>query len=361
MRGRSKLLTFGAALPTVVLLGHGCRTATQVTIDIGTNVVCADMHGVDIVIAGDSHDAEHRAALDVPGTRFATTTTSDCTEGAPPRKVGTLALTPSSGGGAVVLVAAFGATRVADCVAPNFGPGCIVARRRFGFVDHMAVTLPIVLDPVCAGVPCNESSTCVGKKCVDSSVDCTSGTCADPGQRSADGGLVEVDAFSPLDSSGGTDASDAAAADGADSAGSDGASGDGSTGDGGADAGGGSCPMSTICAAPAARTCVGGAAFGGPSEVCCYVDPTQPTCTTLGMCAAISGCCRSADDCLNGDICCASTPTPMTSTVIQCKPRSACATGTVVCASPGMGGCGPGHACPGGRVYSSAPDYYGCS
>lgn len=365
MRSRSKLLTFGAALPTVALLGHGCRTATQVTIDIGTNVVCADMRGVDIVIAGDSHEAEHRAALDVPGTRFATTTTSDCTEGAPPRKVGTLALTPSSGGGAVVLVAAFGTTRVADCIAPNFGPGCIVARRRFGFVDHMAVTLPIVLDPVCAGVPCNESSTCVGKKCVDSTVDCTSGTCADPGQRSPDGGLVEVDAFSPLDSSGGTDAADAAAADGADGAVGDGGVSDGALdgSDGSIDAGGGGyCPAFTTCAAPAAASCVGMASFGSPAAACCYESPLMPSCKPLGTCAAISGCCRSADDCAVGDVCCASTPTAMSSTVIVCKPRGACmaAGGTSVCATPGNNGCGAMHSCI-GSIYSQQPDYYGCS
>ena len=67
----------------------------------------------------------------------------------------------------MVVVAAFGDVKVADCIAPNFAPGCIVARRRFAFADYTAATLPIVLDPVCSGVPCNESSTCVGKKCVD--------------------------------------------------------------------------------------------------------------------------------------------------------------------------------------------------
>ena len=350
----------------MALLGHGCRTATQVTVDVGTNVVCADMRGVDIVIAGDPHEAEHRAALDAPGTRFATTTTSDCTEGAPPRRVGTLALTPSGGGGAVVLVAAFGNTRVADCVAPNFGPGCIVARRRFGFVDHLAVTLPIVLDAICAGVPCNESSTCVGKKCVDSTVDCSSGTCAEPGQRSADGGLVEVDAVSPLDSSGGTDASDASVVDG-----SDGAVGDGATSDGAVDAseggvvdagGGGSCPVSTTCSGTMAVGCIGMALLGSSANACCYETSSMPTCKALGSCAAISGCCRSADDCSNGDVCCASTTMPMASTVIVCKPRSACTAdgGTSVCATPGPNGCGATHTCI-SSVYSTQPDYYGCS
>jgi hypothetical protein len=365
MRGRSKVLTVGVALPAVALVAQapGCRTATQVTLDIETNVVCADMRGVDIVIAPDSHEAEHRAALDVPGTRFATATSTACAEGAAPRQVGTLVVTPGGGNGAVVVVAAFGNTTTNDCLAPTFAPGCIVARRRFSFVDHQAVTLPIVLDPICAGIPCNENSTCVGKKCVDSQVECTSGTCGDPGQRSADGGLVEVDASSPLDASGGADASEAGGMDAAADGASDGSISDGATDaplEGSADAGSGSCPLSSICAAPSALVCVSPVG-GTAASMCCYAtDP--PTCGAQGGCAAISGCCRSADDCPNaGDVCCASTATPTSSTTIVCKPPVACAKalGTAVCATPGNTGCA-GRTCI-GAVYSTAPDYYACS
>ena len=146
------------------------------------------MRGVEIVVAADSREAERRAALDAPGIRYATASTSACLEGASSRTIGTLVVTPGGGSGAVVVVAAFGGVKVAGCIAPNFAPGCIVARRRFAFADYTAATLPIVLDPVCSGVPCNESSTCVGKKCVDSAVDCVSGTCTDPGQTAPDGG-----------------------------------------------------------------------------------------------------------------------------------------------------------------------------
>ncbi len=363
MRARSKVLTVGVALPAVALVAQapGCRTATQVTLDIETNVVCADMRGVDIVIAPDSHEAEHRAALDVPGTRFATATTTSCAEGAAPRQVGTLVVTPGGGDGAVVVVAAFGNASTSDCMAPSFAPGCIVARRRFGFVDHQAVTLPIVLDPVCAGIPCNENSTCVGKKCVDSQVECTSGTCGDPGQRSADGGLVEVDAFSPLDASG-SDASEAGGMDAAPDGESDGSISDGATDaplEGSADAGSGSCPLNSPCAQPSALVCVSAVGAMTPS-MCCYAG--AGSCGAPGTCTAISGCCRSADDCTNGDVCCASTPTATASTTIVCKSRTACAQafGTAVCANPGNTGCGMGHSCI-GSIYSQSPDYYGCS
>jgi len=367
MRARPLLLTVGVALPAVALVAQapGCRTATQVTLDIETNVVCADMRGVDIVIAPDSHEAEHRAALDVPGTRFATATTTDCAEGAAPRQVGTLVVTPGGGNGAVVVVAAFGSASTSDCMAPKFAPGCIVSRRRFGFVDHQAVTLPIVLDPICAGIPCNENSTCVGKKCVDSQVDCTSGTCGDPGQRSDDGGLVEVDAFSPLDAASGVDASEAGGADASSDDASDGSISDGAVHDapveGSTDAGnGGSCPPGgTTCAAPSAVTCF---ALPATPNMCCYAS-SPPTCGAPGSCAGISGCCRSADDCPNaGDVCCASTAVVDSTTTIVCKPRAACAAaaGVAVCSTTGNTGCGPMHVCI-GSIYSTAPDYYGCS
>jgi hypothetical protein len=178
MRTRFTLVSLGSALPAVALLAHGCRTPTQVTLEISTNVVCSDLRAVDIVVARDSHAAEHGAALDAPGQRFASASTTSCTEGAAPRRVGTLVVTPGSGDGSVVVVAAFGKATAADCTAPRFAPECIVARRRFGFVDHQSLTLPIVLDPICAGVACNENTTCVGKACVDS---------LDPGRRSRRG------------------------------------------------------------------------------------------------------------------------------------------------------------------------------
>ena len=363
MAARSKVLTIGVALPAVALVAQapGCRTATQVTLDIETNVVCSDMRGVDIVIAADSHDAEHRAALDVPGIRYATATTSSCADGPAPRRVGTLVVTPGGGDGAVVVVAAFGSTTTSDCMAPSFAPGCIVARRRFGFVDHQAVTLPIVLDPICAGIPCNENSTCVGKKCVDSQVDCASGTCGDPGQRSGDGGLVEVDAFSPLDASGG-DASEGGGADATADGASDGSISDGATDapfEASSDAGsGGSCPFGgSTCAAPIAVACP---PLPASPDLCCY-SVSPPTCGGPGKCAGMSGCCRSSDDCTGGDVCCASTATPTAATTIVCKPRAACGMGqTIVCATPGNAGCGAGHSCI-GSIYSQSPDYYGCS
>jgi hypothetical protein len=361
MRARVKLLSIGSALPAVALFAHGCRTATQVTLDIGTNVVCADMRGVEIVIASDPHEAEHRAALDVAGRRFATATTSACTEGSLPRKIGTLVVTPGSGDGSVVVVAAFGKARPEDCMAPVFAPECIVARRRFGFVDHRSVTLPIVLDPICAGVPCGENSTCVGKKCVDSTVDCESGTCTDPGQRDADGGLVEVDGASPLDGApldGETiaDASDGSAVDGA----KDGAS------EASVDSGiVGSCPAGPSCVGNRANPSLICAGAGPEQQACCYRPGGLSSCGSFSSCNdAIAGCCRDSTDCEVGSICCASTTMPLPGTRMTCRPRTDCevAGGAAVCATQGTGGCGTTGTigCFGGQ-YSTDPQFFRCS
>ncbi|CAN5876622.1 hypothetical protein BH11MYX4_BH11MYX4_53320 [soil metagenome] len=353
MRSKARWVVASGALPAVALLSDGCRTPTQVTVDIGTNVVCADMRGVEIVVAADAHEAERRAALDAPGIRYATASTTACTEGPEPRKVGTLVVTPGSGDGAVVVVAAFGGVKASDCVAPSFAPGCIVARRRFAFVDHTAVTLPIVLDPSCSGIPCNENSTCVGKKCVDSVVDCSSGTCGGPGRPSPDGGLVEVDAASPLDSSVVADGS----ADGPVEGSTGDASQDGPV-EGGPDGGGvrGTCPTAMDCGAVQGKTCASAGAL-----VACCSDSDPATCKPPGTCAAFSGCCRDSTDCQGADICCASTMVALSTTYVSCKSRSDCAAGMgkVVCSTVGPTGCGGG-ACI-AALYRAKPDYYFCS
>ena len=251
----------------------------------------------------------------------------------------------------MVVVAAFGGVKIADCIAPNFAPGCIVARRRFAFADYTAATFPIVLDPVCSGVPCNESSTCVGKKCVDSAVNCTAGTCSDPGQTTPVGGLVEVDALSPLDSAVALDPGSDAPNDGAGDAPHD-----APVETGGDAGGGGSCPTTTTCdSLQRSVACISLAPVA-----CCY-EANPATCKPPGTCAALSGCCRSSLDCNGSDICCASTKVASNATVISCKPQNDCvaAMGAVVCSTVGGTGCG-GKACI-AAFYTAKPDYYHCS
>jgi hypothetical protein len=346
VRRWSTTIGVGGALPTVAMIVHGCREPTQLTLQLSTNVVCADMRGVDIVVAAESRAAEERAALTVEGQRFPTTTTRECFEGSVPRRIGTLVITPSGDRGALVVIAAFGKATTEDCQARSFAAECIVARRRFNFVEHAPIRLPVVLDPSCAGIPCNENSTCVGKKCVDSAVDCSGGTCAEPGVGPG-GGLVEVDGASPVVVD---DAASDAPADGS-SAGTDGAV------DAGGDAGippGGACPR-TACLGNPAAACV-----GGGTPFCCY-ENNPATCTSGNLCDALAGCCRGAADCDNGDVCCADTPSPETKTRITCRSAAGCtAIGGVPLCSTAVPDCG-GRTCLVGANYSVAPDYFHCS
>ena len=119
MRGRAKLVGLGGALPGIAVVVHGCKDPTQITVEVKTHVVCADMRGVDVVAASDTRRAEERAALVTAGPRFPSGSTTACTEGPAPREVGTRVVTPNGDSGAVVVIAAFGQTNVKDCVAPH--------------------------------------------------------------------------------------------------------------------------------------------------------------------------------------------------------------------------------------------------
>lgn len=82
----------------VVALGlaNGCRDATQVVLEIDTKLTCAQLRGVEIIVAGEPNVAEDRAK-----TRFSATSTSQCTDKPGGGHVGTLVLTPSGTRGVV--------------------------------------------------------------------------------------------------------------------------------------------------------------------------------------------------------------------------------------------------------------------
>lgn len=362
MRGHAKLVALGGALPTsalVALVAHGCKEPTQVTVDVKTNVECADMRGVDVAVGSDPRRAEERASLiaTAAGPRFPSGSTKECIDGPPPRAVGTLVVTPSGSAGAVVVIAAFGQTNVADCVAPELPPRCIIARRRFSFVDHRRITMPIVLDPDCAGIPCNETSTCVGKKCVDSEIDCSGAECTEPGVG-ADGGVVEVDAFSPLVD--GAPPDDGAVSDGPVSTdgGNDAGGGDAGTD---ADSGAGSafCPGVAGCL-PAG----GGAAMCAavPPVKCCYAQ-NGASCMPASSkvpCAGTTACCHGSSPCAAGEVCCADTDPRSDTTVIACRPPGQCL-GPRVCSVADMDCHGMGACRTDWPAWTTDPDYFFCS
>ena len=365
MRRHAKLVGLGATIPTIAVVAHGCKEPTQVTVDVKTNVICAELRGVDVVAAADTRRAEERAALVPTGsttgspTRFAAGSTTACKEGPAPREVGTLVVTPSGASAAVVVIAAFGETKVADCVAPQLPPRCIIARRRFSFVENKRITMPILLDPDCAGIPCNESSTCVGKKCVDSAVECAGDECTQPGV-SADGGIVEVDAFSPLVDGSGLPPEDSGTDGDASSPPVD----SGPDGTIGTDGGG-----TGMCTNMGAGQCLPPMDAPGNKVPCAVMSPCcyeagNFSCKDFSQCASLAACCRGAGDCGVGLVCCADTDQPGPKTRITCKNPQECAQtgGTRVCSAidPDCTGSGPG-GCDFNDPYWANPEYFRCS
>jgi outer membrane protein assembly factor BamB len=159
----------------LVLSLASCRTSTQITLEISTDVPCTQLGGVTVTVGH----------LDEIETKPPVTSTVACD--ANTGRVGALVVVPSGGRSdeiAIRVVAGLG--RLAEgCTAPAYGPGCIVSRRSLHFVPHTELTLPIVMSGVCNGVVCDPHDTCVGGTCkpatVEDSSSCVGGGCSDHG------------------------------------------------------------------------------------------------------------------------------------------------------------------------------------
>ncbi|HVK64803.1 MAG TPA: hypothetical protein VM694_10020 [Polyangium sp.] len=130
--------------------------------EISTNSSCGDLDSTGIT-AGLLGEIE---------TRPYGTTTSLCeTSG----EIGTIVLLPPEGEReapfAFKVVGSLGASVDTACVAPAYGPGCIVARRAMRFVPHNSFRVPVRLSQACAGVLCPEAQTCVDGTCQSATVD----------------------------------------------------------------------------------------------------------------------------------------------------------------------------------------------
>jgi hypothetical protein len=151
----------------------GCRDPTQVTVDIRTlGIDCTkELRHIGIAVARNADIAE-----ETMGSSYLTAEVTSC-DG--PNRVGTLVVTPETGTGAIVVAASYSGVR---CQPPKY-EGCIVARRRFSFVEHTKLTLPITLEASCRDVPCNTFSSCRSGTCTNADSDCSNGdTCVSPAE-----------------------------------------------------------------------------------------------------------------------------------------------------------------------------------
>ena len=140
----------------------GCLDPTEATVEISTNASCGDLDSTGIT-AGLLDEIEVRAYG---------ASTSLCENSG---EIGSIVLLPPEGERqapfAFKVVGSLGAFVEDACIAPEYGPGCIVARRAMRFLPHNSFRVPVRLNQACAGVLCPEAQTCVDGTCVSATVD----------------------------------------------------------------------------------------------------------------------------------------------------------------------------------------------
>ena len=174
MRSVRPLRVLRNALVCALAVGAvwACYGPTELVVSVSTNVDCAAVqtNGLSIRTA-----ASEGQLLDAP----AATESNACELGPRGADLGTLVLVPSGVADDVVLQVVLGVDRpTSECQPPSRIEGCIVARRRVGYVHHRSLRVPIVLNRACLGVQCGEGETCERGACVSAAVQtCAGGDC----------------------------------------------------------------------------------------------------------------------------------------------------------------------------------------
>ncbi|MBX3190066.1 MAG: hypothetical protein KF819_23775 [Labilithrix sp.] len=249
-----------------VVAAASCRDPTEVKVVITTGEKCADMSRVQTVVASSPLVTQERFQ-----GRYTTAQSDACgADGF----VGTLVITPGGATGSILVAAG---VRVggepppdaASCAQPEIAKRCIIARRAFAFISNTSLSLPIRLDPLCVGKPCDPATTCFKGACVDATVTCNGAECGlpqeRPGEGNVDGGSFDGAYDADLDAPGFEDAS-FDAPDGTSVV-------DGGPDAAGADSGFPSCGNvgtgSPYCYAPANGTTTAGPCPAGAGAFCC--------------------------------------------------------------------------------------------
>jgi len=173
-----------AVVATAGLVGAAalasCRSPTEIQVVVTTDFDCADLKDVTVTV-GTLGDALENAPP--------TSTSSNCSGGS----VGTIIVIPSGSDRAnigIKVVGGFGVKQAEECAPapgtspPDYGVGCIVARRALDFTPHTPLTVPIILRASCNGITCGETQTCVESVCTSATIPgtatCTGDGCAEP-------------------------------------------------------------------------------------------------------------------------------------------------------------------------------------
>lgn len=146
-------------LVAMATIATSCRAATQIVLDIRTNVPCAtpmQWQGIAVYSGSPGLDVESKdpsllsAACEADG------------------RVGSIVLVPNGAKDATVGIRVVaGLTRPPDQCAAAHYEGCIVARRTVTFLPHEALDLRIDLTNDCVGQACDALRTCFNGACSD--------------------------------------------------------------------------------------------------------------------------------------------------------------------------------------------------
>lgn len=172
----------------------GCRTPTQLTVEVTTDVPCAEIRGTTITVS---------KVLGLESTRAASTSTT-CVGG----RIGALVVVPSGARNADLAIKVVTGVRSdpAACAPPSYA-GCMVARRALRFLEHDELLVPVVMRRSCLDVPCGEDQTCVQGKCVSATVEaekCKGAGCDEATLSPGDAGVDAGDAATDTDADTGT-------------------------------------------------------------------------------------------------------------------------------------------------------------
>jgi hypothetical protein len=186
----ARVFTVSAIALAALGAAASCREPTEIVVSITTDVRCSDVRGTAITVGNLPELEQHPLTAE----------TRACLDG----RIGEIVVVPSGaddGTVAIKVVMAFGRD-LAECVAPSYGPGCIVARRALRYIPHTRLRLPILMATACSGVDCGATDTCVGG-------DCRPATVPDPDACALPGGCNEGTLGPPVGGGGADAGSDA--------------------------------------------------------------------------------------------------------------------------------------------------------
>jgi hypothetical protein len=150
MRQRLAIAVSSIAIAALVA---SCRSPTQVTIEITTDVPCSNLRGTSITV-GRLADLESKPPA---------TATQQCDNG----RIGALVIVPSGANDDEVAVRVVSAETMDPdgCVSNHYPKGCIVARRALRFIPHSDLNVGILMANACSGLSCPSDQTCIEGTC----------------------------------------------------------------------------------------------------------------------------------------------------------------------------------------------------